>query len=280
MDLLFGEDQGEAVQGLAAIGRLLGEMHAATHNKAKEFTAIQKKLGTESPLSDSSVDFRERRDVFEDCLETLDISPAPGFFAAVERLEASLHSSGPFYGFTHCDAGPHNFLVMGDKVQLIDFEFGTYLHGFLDMVSARLGFPHAFKSQAVPLEHVRKLESAYQQALSQSIPEAQDDRLFHGAVAQACAHWALSRWQGLWKRYMVELLDLGERAVNKKLRFSPEGAQIARAKVYMYLRLFVETAEEFEQEPEIRETVASFMAVMKQKWPELALPEVYPALKK
>ena len=119
-DLLLGSDPDAAKKSIEAIGAFLGQTQAATYDRGDEFAAVQSRLSAASPLSDSTLDFREQSKVFQGCFEALQITPAAGFWEALENLERSLHSPGPFYTFIHGDAGPHNFLYINGTVQLLD----------------------------------------------------------------------------------------------------------------------------------------------------------------
>jgi len=278
-DLLFGNDQGKAEKGLEAIGRFLGQLQAAACDRGDDFSAIQSRLRAVSPLSDSTMDLREQSGVFQDCLERLQISPATGFWEALENLERSIHSPGPFYTFIHADAGPHNFLYINGSVQLLDYEFGTFHNGLLDVVSARLGFPHTAKVQNVPFETARQLERAYQRELAHVIPQITDNRLFEQGIADACAHWALSRWAGYWTYYFKECFEIGEETKNKKMEISAEEALTMRSKALTLYQNFIQFAQMSNRQLPIAETLQSYIRLLQQKWCELEVMSVYPALR-
>lgn len=281
-DILFGSDLVAAEKGMEAMGAFLGKMQAATYGRADEFAREQSRLRVASPRSDSTIDFRDqnRIEVFQDCLTALQITPATGFWAALENVEQSIHRSGPFHNFIHADAGPHNFLYWNDGVQLLDYEFGTYGHGLLDVVSARLGFPHTMKMQSVPLETVQKLERAYQRELAQMIPQVTDSTFFEQALVNACAHWALSRWAGAWIHYFKERFETGdEMLANKQLKISTDEAQFARSRIMTLYQSFIQFAQLSNHQLPIAETLQSFTDVLQQEWPELEVMPVYPALR-
>lgn len=278
-DLLLGSDHAAAQKGILAIGRFLGQIQAAAYNREDEFATVQSRLNTTSPLSDSTIDFRARSKVFQDCFATLQITPARGFWEALENLEQTVHNPGPFYTFTHCDAGPHNFLYINGNVQLLDYEFATFHHGLLDVVSARLGFPHTSKVQSVPLETAKQLERAYQREVAHAIPQIIDDTLFGQAIADACAHWALSRWSGSWTRYFKERFEMGDEAINKKMEFTTEKAETMRSKALTLYQSFIQCAQQSNHQLALAETLQSYTRRLKQEWPELEVMPIYPALR-
>lgn len=279
LDLLKGDDRAAAQQGLAAIGTFLGQMQAATYGQEAAFTAIQSRLNAASPLSDSTVDFREKVSQFEDCFTTLQFQPAVGFWDALQNLEQTMHGDTPFRTFIHADAGPHNFLVIAGTVQLLDFEFGAYHHGLLDVVSARLGFPHSGQAQSVPLEFAHQLERAYQQEMLGVMPQIGDDAFFTKALVDACAHWALSRWIGIWTYYFKERFALGdETRTNEKMGWTAVQAQTTRAQAMTLYQSFLQFAHQTNHQLVIAETLAAFVQILQREWPDLAGMPIYSGL--
>jgi|GEM_PF-1494507 len=277
-DLLLGSDGDAAKKGMEAIGRFLGQMQAATYDRGDEFAAVQSRQNAASPHSDSTKDVREQSEVLRDCFAALQITPAAGFWEALENLERSVHSPGPFHTFIHADAGPHNFLYIDGTVQLLDYEFGAFGYGLLDVVSARLGFPHTSKVQSVPLEVAGQLERAYQGELAHIIPQITDNALFEQEIVGACAHWALSRWVGYWNWYFKECFEMGDETMNKKMEISSEEAEAMRSRVLTLYQSFIQFAEMTNHQLPIAETLQSYTRMLQQEWPELEVMPIYPAL--
>ena len=281
-DILFGTDRDSAKKGMKAIGTFLGRMQVATYGRADEFSREQSRLKVSSPNSDSTIDFRDQKRiaVFQSCLAVLQITPATGFWTALENLEQSIHSPGPLHNFIHADAGPHNFLYLDDEVQLLDYEFGAFNHGMLDVVSARLGFPHTADVQSVPPEEANQLERAYQRELAQVIPQITDNTFFEQELVKACAHWALSRWAGGWMHYFKDRFEIGdEMTSNKKMNISADEAQIMRSRAMTLYKSFIQFAQITNHQLPIAETLQSFTRILQQEWPELEVMPIYPALR-
>jgi hypothetical protein len=256
-------------------------MQAAAYGRGDEFAMEQFRLKAASPLSDSTIDFRNQNmiEVFQNCLSVLEITPATGFWEALENLEQSIHTPGTFYTFIHADAGPQNFLYFGEVVQLLDYEFGAFGHGLLDVVSARLGFPHTSDMRSVPLQAVQQLERAYQRELTPIIPRVADSTFFEKALVNACAHWALSRWAGAWSYYFKERFEIGDEILtNKKMEISASQAHLNRSRVLNLYQSFIEFAQMTNHQLPIAETLQSFTFILKQEWPELDVMPIYPAL--
>jgi hypothetical protein len=242
----------------------------------------QSRLKAASPQSDSTIDFSNQNmiEVFQNCLSVLEITPARGFWEAIENLEKSIHTPGPFYNFIHADAGPHNFLYFDEGVQLLDYEFGAFNHGLLDVVSARLGFPHIADNQSVPFQAARQLEGAYQRELAQVLPQVTDRTFFEQELVNACAHWALSRWAGAWIYYFKERFEIGDEIMtNKKMDISASQAHLNRSRVLTLYQSFIQFAQMTNHQLPIAETLQSFILILKQEWPELDVMPIYPALR-
>ncbi|MBK8901538.1 MAG: phosphotransferase [Anaerolineaceae bacterium] len=279
LDILRGDDRHAAQKGLVAIGTFLGKMQAAAYGREATFTAIQSRLNTASPLSDSTLDFREKVERFQDRFESLQFQPAAGFWQALQELEQSIHGATPFRSFIHADAGPHNFLYLDGAVQLLDYEFGTYHYGLLDVVSARLGFPHTGQVQAVPPECAQQLERAYQKELLGVIPQIDDESFFAKALVDACAHWALSRWIGMWHHYFKERFAIGDEALaNEKMGLTAETAHRSRARVMTLYQSFIQFAHQTNHQLIIAETLEAYVRILQKEWPDLDVMPVYPGL--
>ena len=280
-DILLGKNSDAAKKALSAIGTFLGQMQSATYGRDDEFAREQFRLKAASPQSDSTIDFRNQNmiEVFQNCLSELEITPATDFWEALENLEKSIHTSGPFHNFIHADAGPHNFLYFDEWVQLLDYEFGAFNHGLLDVVSARLGFPHTADMQSVPLQMAQQLEEAYQKELAQVLPEVTDSTFFGKELVNACAHWALSRWAGAWIYYFKERFEIGDEIMtNKKMGISASQAHLNRSRVLTLYQSFIQFAQMTRHQLPIAETLQSFILILKQEWPELDVMPIYPAL--
>jgi tRNA A-37 threonylcarbamoyl transferase component Bud32 len=200
LDLLMSSDTAVATLSLEALGASLGQVHAAARDHTDEFIRIRSELGVGAPKSDSTFDLRTVAGELRHSFDFFDVDVPLSFWSDVDALEAAIHTPGPFHTLIHGDAGPHNFLWTGQTTRLIDYEFATIGHGLLDVVSARLGFPHCDESQAVPQEQVDVVEESYLQVMAGSTALVEAEDVYRRAVTDACAHWALSRWVRRWRR--------------------------------------------------------------------------------
>lgn len=262
-DVLFGDSENAATRSLIALGASLGTLHSVTRHETDALTAIQSDLGTSSPLSDSTFDIREMAHVFTDCFSVLGITPHDDFWARVDSLETAIHSPGPFSSVIHADAGPQNFLWDGETASMIDFEFVAVGHGLLDLVSARLGFPHSDQPYSVPKGIVDRIESAYRNAAS----DTNDDAAFFRGITGACAHWALTRWAPLWRRLFRDTAPDG----------SGSDMIATRSQAFTVCRRFLVTATEFGHVGPITETVQAYCDALQKRFPNLGETPDYPA---
>ncbi|MGD2059474.1 MAG: phosphotransferase [Acidimicrobiia bacterium] len=269
--VLLSDQPRLARAGLVDMGRTLGRIHATTHDIEGRFHDLQVSLGTGSPRCDSTVDQRTREEVFSSCLRSLAIAPETGFWDAVVRIESMIHDQTPFWALIHADAGPQNFLVADGGGALVDFEYAVYRNGLCDVVGARLGFPQTTRAMTVSAADAARVETAYREAVSTVIPQAGDDSVFFSSLTAAGGHWALNRWAAAWRRQVGPLLESG--------REPGDGEISALSSTLLVLDGFVALAGETGTFPEIAGTVASFVAQIHRRWPEVRPPPGYPALR-
>ncbi|HEX6287219.1 MAG TPA: phosphotransferase [Acidimicrobiia bacterium] len=269
-NLLSAGLESSAMDGLEVAGELLGRLHAMSRDLEDEFAFIQSRLGTRSPLSDSTVDQRGREDVFLAILHSLGIEPGKQFWDDLHGLESLIHDGSPFRSLIHADAGPHNVLVNAADSRLIDFEFAVYGDVFSDAVGARLGFPQTMSVGQVPMRAVETLEASYREAIAAGIPQAEDDALFGRHLTAACGHWALNRWRAAWR-------DHPSAAPSRE----PPAEAVVRGSRSLWLVIdgFVAAVDEFGEFEALADALCRFRARATARWPELEPAPVYPAFR-
>lgn len=266
-EVLLSGDRATAAQSLGSMGATLGTFHAVSVEESSRFVSMRDRLAVVPPRSDSTQDLRRGHDAIEGSLAELDVAPASGFAAELTEVEEGLHSPGLLTTVIHADAGPQNFIWSGDGTVLVDFEFATVGSPFLDLVSARLGFPHSSEARTVPPGMVRRLEDRYRLEMSPVAPQLEDDATFVDAVVDACAHWALVRWTGLWRR-LFTFDDDGD-----------DQLESMRSQAFTVFRRFVETAEAAGRRRAIAATMDGITKAIEQRMPSVTERPVYPALK-
>lgn len=259
LSILMASGREDPVPAIKALGFTLGEMHSRAYGQMERFRRAKMELGAESPRSDSTHRLADSRHTFERCFQALDVEPHPGFWEEVADLDDIIHTPGPLHTVIHADAGPHNFLWNGARAVLVDYEFATVGHCLLDVVSARLGFPHSSDSHTVPFDAVEALEGAYRSAAASVFPQFEDEATFQRSVTDACAHWALARWAGLWQRLFSDAAVGG----------SDETIPKMRSQAFTVYRRFTTTARESGHRLPIVATTESFMEALQRKFPDL-----------
>jgi len=199
-EILLGNDPILAEAALRDMATALGDAHSAAHGRVEEFQRLRRGLGAGTVLSDATRDLRHDLGLFRESFDHFGVRAHPAFFSELDDLESSLHSPDVLQTVIHADAGPQNFIHTNRGAVLIDFEFMAPGNPLLDLVSARLGFPHSEDGRRIPAWLVEAVEEHYRAAVGVSMPEMGDDDLFGRVLVDACAHWALGRWARLWNR--------------------------------------------------------------------------------
>lgn len=271
LETVLLEDDAEAArQGLEDMGRLLGELHAAARGHEEAFVSRQTRVGTRSPLSDSTIDQRDRHDAFFRALGAMGITPGGGFWDEVVEMETLIHEGSPFWSLIHADAGPHNVLLADEGSRLIDFEFSVYRNAMCDLVGPRLGFPQTMATGEVTEDAVLAMETAYRLAVAESIPESEDDGIFHRHRAAAAGHWALNRWAHIWRDHVGQI-GVGEKPSERFAR--------AVGDTLLVFGGFVAAAGETGDFTAVAKAVAGFTSGLMRRWPDLEPAPIYPALR-
>lgn len=267
-DLLLGNRSTDAVQILGALGSGLGALHSAARDHTAEFINTRREIGAEAPMSDSTRDVRTVAQELRDCFDFFDITPPTRFWSEVDLVETEIHTPGVFHTLIHADAGPQNFIWTGSTARLIDYEFATHGYGPLDLVSARLGFPHSQEGHTVPSDVVDVIEQEYRRAVRSNIPEVEDERLFRRSLTDACAHWALSRCATSWRQLFIE----------QETHQTDQNMMRRRSQVYTVFERFIDASRATSHRQPIALAVRELTEVVRRRHPTLTTSPIYPAL--
>ncbi len=266
LDLLqTGTDPALAEQALVKYGAYLGRFHAASIDREEELSRLRNTLNATAPRCDTSDDVRNHADALQALFASFKISVPIGFAAEFDFMGRMIHEPGPFRVMAHCDAGPHNVFFLGDRVMLIDFEFGQYACGIMDLVSARMGFPHTLNMGRVPPAKVQQMEQTYQQ----EFPLATDN--FNDTITAACMHWAFGRLSYYWQGYLKDYLQVGD-VINADF---PNYERTRRHQL-TYIQSAKNAASEYNCFPAVADVLAEVEAYLLELWPELKPVDLYP----
>lgn len=269
--VLLSDRSGRAWDGLGEFGAALAELHCVTRGHEDRFDVIQQDLGTTSPISDTTVDQRSRRDMFESCLGAAGLEMNERIWRSFKEVERLTHEPSPFRVLAHADAGPHNVLLTEEGARLIDFEFCVFRNALSDMAGARLGFPQTNAAMGVPPVAVRHFESSYRAAVSERIPEAADDAQFSRALGAACAHWTLNRVAAAWRLHVEPRLEA--------VADLPDGEAERIARTATIVEGFSSYAAEVGVFAELADVIHACVRHWREVWPVIGTVPVYPALR-
>jgi hypothetical protein len=185
---------------------LLAELHKHTIHRWRRFKEIQEEFGACSPLSDSTMDFRDYSSEFAALLDYLGSRYELDKDATIEelrRVEETVFDQGnPLYGFIHADSGIQNVNVDHEtkEMTLFDYEFAATGYVLLDLVGLFLGFPQSGRGRRVPRRFYGVLIERYFDSLSLSIDEPK------GELVYALLHWTVGRIISSWIFYIKDRL--------------------------------------------------------------------------
>lgn len=267
--ILLGDTPEIAERSLIDLGMALGHLHGLSREHRNRFLAIQARLGTGSPMSDTTMDQRLRRVLFTACFESAGVELGDRLWRSICEVEELIHDHRSFRAFVHADAGPHNVLLDA-RARLIDFEFGVYRSGLADAAGTRLGFPQTAAGMAVPTWAAERMEKSYRETLVGYAPEASDDDEFVRALAAACAHWALNRLASAWRLHIEPRMGAGAVLAEE------EAERLGRT--MLMVDGFVALAGEVGVFEELAETVNEVGRRWRSIWPRIPCVATYPSL--
>lgn len=200
-DVLLGDDAARAENGLIALARTLGRIHAATAGRASDFARIRNDL---APFDQPELTYLGLpvRDALRTLPEAFAAAPLgltlpPDLDAEIGQIAESLEHPGPFLVYTHGDPCPANAYLPAGSIgglRLLDWEFGAFRHALLDGVYGRVPFATCSFLGRLPDSLPARMEAIYRTELARGVPQAADDTVFFNAVACACAFWTLAYW--------------------------------------------------------------------------------------
>jgi len=262
---LMGNDPVAAESALIEFAAIHGRLHAATIGRQKEFTRLRRSLGPDT-LEDVYQDYAWLDPTFYQTVELLGITPEPGAAKELEALKESLLHPDPFLCFIQNDSCPDNCLFRDSTPRLLDFEGGTFDHAMKEGVYGRMHFPTCRYVYRMP-EHIPlRMEAAYRDELIKGCPEAQDEKLFSSAVAEACVYWMIRWYQ------MDPLMKSLENDVFIV-------AATSRQRHLLRSQIVAQTTKEAGHMEAIGATIGAMAAKMRALWPKAAYVPAYPAFR-
>jgi Phosphotransferase enzyme family len=188
--VLLGGDPEKTKIGLSAFARALGELSAGTVGHEETYYARRRALGPVDPQAERERFMGSGWTETRGYTEALGVAPSGHVETELAAVVAEIADPGPFLSFSNGDAGANNFLVENGDGRLIDFEFAGYRHALTDAVCLYAPGP-MWITVSDPM--TTGLEFEYRSALSRTVPQAADDRLFGFGLAAACMAFAIER---------------------------------------------------------------------------------------
>lgn len=266
-DLLYGHNAAQAHDMLVHYGRYLAALQLATRDHVGRYAAYGERFGDLSQRDVLGWDVYAHRSDIHRCLHMFQIAPTRAFDQALYDLAQVIHTRGPFSTLSHCDAGPHNIMLLPAQPILIDFESACVQHGLVDLVQARMAFPSAGLGRRSPAGVLEQLERAYREAVVTGIPEAGDNRVFDRAVVDACGHVVLTLIAEVWQHDSAEWVATGASTPERVVR-------IQRLITWMYA--FLQAAETFGQAAALQDMIQLIYEQVVQRWPRIGLLPYFP----
>ena len=258
-ELLLGDDQEGARDGVVAFAVALGRLHASTVDLEHRFTASPSQPGW-ATLVDEGIEG----------VLTLASRFAPDLEAAMLSAEAravgeELRADGWWRTLVHGDPCPDNTRIEdgpAGRFRLFDFETSAYGSCLLDASYLLAPFPTCWCFGRIPDELGAEALAAYRAVFGTVRPQALDDAAWDSALAAALASWFVARGN-----VIVGLLD-GDREW---------GTTTVRVRVRQWLHAFLAVARRADRFPVLGDLAAVLADRLASAWPEAILGD-YPAL--
>ncbi|MEZ5211496.1 MULTISPECIES: hypothetical protein [unclassified Gordonia (in: high G+C Gram-positive bacteria)] len=197
---VLGEDADTAARGLSAWGQALGRMHAATVGGEDDFRALLRRTvagSAERGADEVAAQARDCREGAPALVQRLGI-PLSDRLAADLREGCRLFTGGDLRAFSPSDVGPENILINEDGVQFMDYEFGAFRDGTLDVAYALATFPARLSEVALGrrADLEKRLVDAWRSEVEALWPVAHRDGEFTRRllVARTLWVWLSTHW--------------------------------------------------------------------------------------
>jgi len=244
--LLMGHDPLCAEKALLSAADLLATLHRDTAPAEPEFVARYSALaGGETPdvrpIPSLETPLARCPQLCEDLAE-LGL-PAPA--ADLASLTATLADPAA-RTLTHTDLNPSNFVVVGDRVVLVDYEGAGYRHVGLDLMFLR--FPFQNHGLRLPTRVMQSIEQAYRATL----PASEE------AVALGCVLLLIEVC------YSIRTADDAEQTA--------ESARRRRARIWELLAASLNAVDQAGIVPGVARWLCALADALYARWPEVREP--------
>jgi hypothetical protein len=196
LDLLLGDDEEAARQGLLAFAGGLGALHAQTAGRASAYAERRARLGPpdldpEGLTAPGCV--AESWRLVREAVERLGLPHPHGVDDDIEEAARLLAAPGAYLALSSGDPSVVNCTVASGAVRFFDFEAAGFRHALIDATVLRYPYPTGGPVWRLPREVADLIEPAYREALARACPDARDDANYERGMAAACAAWTILR---------------------------------------------------------------------------------------
>jgi len=263
----------KAEEALTAYVQRIGKMHADTFGKTQQFEAILTRVYPQTLrfhyLKTDDVTRILKR--FEDLLGKI----TPQLQQEIEQIFSYLQQNDEFRVLLHGDICPDNVYFQGEKMRLIDFEYGDIGLALIDGVYLRMSMPSCWCSKNTPDNIIIKMETLYRNELKKKIETANVDNLYYRAKVYACAYWIIHNAN----RWLDEFLEQewicpsGPLASDSK--WDPT-TNAFRPRMLSRLQSFIVHASRLGYLPVFTVACQALLHYLKQQWPQTSFMGFFP----
>lgn len=200
-DVLLGDDSELAEQTLIEHISLIGQLHAATIGRDKEYRHIRQHLGAlpkpeklyQDPWSDArnrpipASEVEEAINLYQEAFENLGICPEIGVADEIEYITSAVEENPKqFLAFCKGDQNmAGDYIRQNGKPRLFDFNVGGFRHALIEGMPGRFTWGCMMR---IPTRIKRMMDAAYKSQLTEKHPEISDE-MFRCAMVEAGARW-------------------------------------------------------------------------------------------
>jgi thiamine kinase-like enzyme len=266
VEALLGSDRSKAERQLIEAAQVLARMHGTTFGHHDAYREMRLRFGPEEPsLALMPADWTSRLD---QGVRQIGIEPDAETLIAVESILEQVRRPKGFFTLVHGDPCPDNWVVSGDGLRLIDFEFSGFGYdGFalatIDAVYPRMCFPSCWCAGSVPSSTVEAFEQSYREELARYCPDARDDRAFNDAMSLACSAWTVSTLVWHFSKAVSADEDWGIATV--------------RSRILSRLEALLTAFEAYGPVPELARLAEKMLPVIEEAWPASSRLAPFPA---
>lgn len=266
----------KAIKALEIYSRRLGQMHADTFGKTKEFSKLLQRIYPNALRLHSL----KKKD-FTDVLACIKRHTEIDSFALHQELEDihNIMSLSDFEVLLHGDICPDNVYFQKSDMQIIDFEYGDVGHALIDGAYLRMSMPSCWCSKVTPNNIVVQMEAAYGNELKTKLTLAKDELSYNKALVYACAFWCIRVINWHVDEVMEHEIICPSGPVDHDSLWEPEKNSF-RPRILSRLEAFINIAKEYQHLPALTQAVSDLLRNLKTKWPTIALMDYYPVFTK